>query len=97
MGTQKRTQPKLLPAKLLFIRKQLGLSQSQMLSALKLPWDYSIGRISEFELGHREPNLIVLLHYSKASGVLINAMADDGVKVDDLKVKRPRIRRSNQD
>lgn len=92
MGTQPRAQPKLLPAKLLFIRQQLGLSQSEMVRALKLPWDYSPARISEYEVGHREPNLIVLLHYSKVSRVSINDLADDDIEVEDLEVKRPRRR-----
>jgi transcriptional regulator with XRE-family HTH domain len=92
MGTQRRAQPKLLSAKLLFIRQQLGLSQSQMLRALKLPWEYSIARISEFENGTREPNLIVLLHYSKVSRVSINEIADDTIEADDLEISRSRIR-----
>ena len=94
MGTQRRAQPKLLAAKLLFIRQQLGLSQSQMLRLLKLRWDYSLARISEYEHGTREPNLIVLLQYSKASRVPMNDLADDEVEIDDLDVVRPRIRLS---
>ena len=55
-----------------------------MLHALKLPWNYSPARISDFELATREPNLIVLLHYSKVSRVSINKMVDDDIEVDDL-------------
>jgi len=84
MGKQRRPQPKLLPAKLRSIRQQLGLSKAQMLRALKLPWDCQDARISEYESGTREPNLIVLLHYSKVTRVPINDLVDDALEVDDL-------------
>lgn len=67
MGKQKRAQPERLAAKLLHIRKRLGLTQPQMLRSLKLKQDLSVGRISEYEHGIREPNLIVLLHYARAA------------------------------
>jgi transcriptional regulator with XRE-family HTH domain len=80
MGTQKRAQPELLAAKLLHIRQRLGLTQQQMLSALKLEWDYAVGRISEYETGIREPNLIVLLQYARAALI----------STDELRIVRPR-------
>ena len=92
MGKQKRTQPELLAAKLLYIRKQLGLTQPQMLDALQLKQDLSVGRISEYERGIREPNLIVLLHYARAAHVSTDELIDDGIDVDDLKGMKPRIR-----
>jgi len=63
-----------------------------MLRFLRLPWDYSMTRISEYEHGMREPNLIVLLHYSKAARISMNDLIDDEVEIDDLEVVRPRIR-----
>lgn len=92
MGKQKRSQPELLPAKLLHIRKQLGLSQTEMLRALKLPWNYSPARISDFELATREPNLKVLLHYARAARISTDELIDDYIDVDDLKVSKPRIK-----
>jgi len=88
MGTQKRAQPELLAAKLLRIRKRLGLTQPQMLDSLKLKQDLSVGRISEYERGIREPNLIVLLHYAKAARISTDKLIDDDIDVDDLKVRR---------
>ena len=76
MGKQKRAQPELLPAKLLYIRKQLGLSQPQMLHSLNLKQDLSVGRISEYERGIREPT---------------DELIDDDIDVDDLRVMKPRI------
>jgi transcriptional regulator with XRE-family HTH domain len=65
MGKKKRAPPELLAAKLLYVRKQLGLTQPQMLDSLKLKTGSHFGRISEYEHGIREPNLIGLLHYAK--------------------------------
>jgi transcriptional regulator with XRE-family HTH domain len=92
MGTQKRAQPELLAAKLLHIRKRLGLTQPQMLCSLNLKQDLSVGRISEYEHGIREPNLIVLLHYARAARISTDELIDDDVDVDDLEVMKPRIR-----
>lgn len=92
MGTQKRAQPELLAAKLLYVRKQLGLTQPHMLHSLKLKQDLSVGRISEYERGIREPNLIVLLHYARAAHISTDELIDDDIDVDDLEVIRPRIK-----
>ena len=88
MGTQKRAQPELLAAKLLHIRKRLGLSQPQMLRALKLKQNLSVGRISEYERGIREPNLIVLLHYARAARISTDELIDDDIDVDALRIVR---------
>lgn len=86
MGTQKRAQPELLAAKLLHIRKRLGLSQSQMLRALKLKPGHTVGRISEYERGIREPNLIVLLQYARAAHISTDELIDDDIEVDALRI-----------
>jgi transcriptional regulator with XRE-family HTH domain len=88
MGTQKRAQPELLAAKLLHIRKRLGLSQPQMLRALELKPGHGVGRISEYERGVREPNLIVLLQYARAARISTDTLIDDCIEVDALKIKR---------
>ena len=83
MGTASRAKPQQLAAKLLGIRRQFGVSQSQM--AKLLDFDKSVARISEFETGVREPNLLVLLRYSKLARVSINVLVDD-----DLELKFPK-------
>jgi transcriptional regulator with XRE-family HTH domain len=94
MGTQKRAQPELLAAKLLHIRKRLGLTQPQMLDSLKLKQDLSVGRISEYERGIREPNLIVLLQYARAARISTDELIDDAIEVDALRiVKWAKVRR----
>jgi transcriptional regulator with XRE-family HTH domain len=89
MGTQKRAQPQLLAAKLLQICKRLGLTQPQMLQSLKLKQDLSVGRISEYEHGVREPNLIVLLQYARAARISTDELIDDDVEVEDLRIVKP--------
>lgn len=91
MGTQKRAQPELLAAKLLRIRKRLGLTQPQMLDSLKLKSGHTVGRISEYEHGIREPNRIVLLQYARAAHVSTDELIDDDIEVDDLRIVKARV------
>ncbi len=67
--------PKLLAAKLLTIRKHLHLSQSQLAARFQFKIHY--GRISEFELGKRQPNLLILLDYARLAGIHIDDLVDD--------------------
>ena len=62
MGQKARSRPERLPAKLLAIRQHLGVSQTQMIKLLESDLAYS--RISEWEIGRREPNLMLLLQYA---------------------------------
>jgi transcriptional regulator with XRE-family HTH domain len=78
--------PARLGEKLLQIRIALGLSQDGMLRRLGLEEDYGRHYVSGFETGEREPSLRVLLRYSQAAKVWINAIVDDDV---DLPEKIP--------
>ena len=75
MGRSRRNKPKKLGHKLLAIRKRLEMSQTQMAKALQLKVHYSA--VSNFELGTREPDLIVVLRYSRLAGVPMEAIVDD--------------------
>ena len=78
MGQKRRPQPKRLPAKLLQIRKQLGLTQDQMAQKLKrVKTPPSSGAISRFEKGEREPSLLVLLEYARLGGISTDVLIDD--------------------
>ena len=91
MGTKPRPQPKYLPAKLRQIRQAIGASQSEMVLLLKI--DMSPARISEYELGTREPSLITLLAYSYLVGIAINDMVDDSADLPQpIKIKQRRKR-----
>lgn len=75
MGRSRRNKPKKLGRKLLAIRKRLNMSQTEMARALQLKVHYSA--VSNFELGTREPDLIVVLRYSRLAGVPMETIVDD--------------------
>lgn len=75
MGRSRRNKPKKLGRKLLAIRKRLNMSQTEMARALQLKVHYSA--VSNFELGTREPDLIVVLRYSRLANVPMETIVDD--------------------
>ena len=83
MGTRARARPARLGAKLLAIRKQLGLSQSEL--AFRLQFDQAPARISEYESGVREPTLLLLLRYARLAGVCVDVLIDDDLELAPLK------------
>jgi transcriptional regulator with XRE-family HTH domain len=78
---RKDLRSKYLAAKLLAIRKKLGVSQTGMKRLLQFEGAY--GRISEYERGTRFPPVLVLLAYSNLAGVTINDLVDDKVRLSD--------------
>ena len=79
MGTRPRPKPDRLAEKLRAIRKQLHLSQSQLVRKLDL--DKSNARISEWESGIREPDLFALLAYARVAGVCTFVLVDDNAEL----------------
>lgn len=81
MGSSPRPKPKNLGKKLRNIRvDRLGLSQTEMSKALGLKVDYSA--VSQYELGTREPSLITVLKYARLSGIPMETLVDDKMKLD---------------
>ena len=83
MGRSQRLRPKKLAYKLRRIREEFGLTQTEMVKELKA---YRLKRerlyaatISQFESDAREPSLLVLLAYSKYSGIPVNSLIDDEI------------------
>lgn len=66
-----------LPEKLLQIRNALGLSQAEMLKRLDVEDMVVYNRISDYELGKREPPLKILLRYARVAAVSMEVLADD--------------------
>lgn len=66
-----------LGGKLLRIREALGVSQSEMLKRLGFDDALFYTRISDYELGNREPPLPVLLRYARLAGVSTDVLIDD--------------------
>lgn len=73
------TRPKRLAEKLRHIRLALGLSQSEMLDRLGFGETLFRGNISQYELGRREPPLMVLLSYAEAANVYVDTLINDSV------------------
>ena len=88
-----RNSPKLLPNKLLAVREFLNLSQIDMATNLesdihsRSDRQYQIKpcRIWEFENGHREPNLFVLIAYARLGQVHMETVVDDDVIVETFR------------
>jgi len=88
MGTKPRQRPKRLGEKLLQIRLSFGLSQNEMISRLGV--EVTQNTLSSYELGNREPTLLILLAYARLAGVQMEVLADDEM---DLTAKLPATRK----
>jgi transcriptional regulator with XRE-family HTH domain len=78
-----------LAEKLLQIRNALGLSQTEMLRRLGFEDTLVYNRISDFELGKREPPLPVLLRYARIAGVPMEVLADDELDLPAKLQRKP--------
>ena len=76
MGTA-RQKAERLAEKLLQLRLALGLSQAGMLKRLDAEDMIVYNRISDYELGKREPPLPILLQYARVAGVYVEDLIDD--------------------
>jgi transcriptional regulator with XRE-family HTH domain len=81
-----RPKPVRLAEKLRQIRTTLGLSQSEMHRRLGVEELIEFKRISDYELGNREPPLMILLQYARTASVHMEALVDDDL---DLPEKLP--------
>jgi transcriptional regulator with XRE-family HTH domain len=87
MGQKRRTQPRKLKNKLKAVRIGLNISQQKMVDLLGYyaPKEIIVpGHISDYEAGKREPNLIVLLAYSKLSNIPVNSLIDDSLELPNI-------------
>jgi transcriptional regulator with XRE-family HTH domain len=81
MGRSRRQKPKRLARKLLAIRQNLGVSQTEMARLLELKIAYTV--VSGYERGKNEPDLIVLLKYARLAGVSTDVLIDDKLKLPE--------------
>lgn len=82
MGTA-RQKAQRLPEKLIQVRLALGISQTEMLKRLDAEDMVAYNRISDYELGKREPPLPILLQYARAAGVPTEVLIDDELDLPD--------------
>jgi transcriptional regulator with XRE-family HTH domain len=84
VGRSFRSRPKKLGPKLRLIRTRLGLTQSQMIAKIAVKDEpLRPASISGYELGQREPPLMVLLRYARIAGVSMETLVDDKLKMPD--------------
>jgi transcriptional regulator with XRE-family HTH domain len=78
MGSAKRSKPDNLANKLLLIRNNLNLSQTEIAEKLSNE-NNNLRRsdISRYEIGAREPSLVILLKYSRLAKVSLESLIDD--------------------
>ena len=82
MGKAKRPKPKKLAEKLLQIRLNLGLSQTELIKRLDFDeLELVQGTISTYELGKREPSLPLLLAYARLAGISTDVLIDDELEL----------------
>ncbi len=86
MGRKPRVKPERLAEKLRAVRDRLGLSQGAIVRELDAEGMIDAKHVSKFEVGEREPNLIVLLAYARLAGVVLDVLVDDDL---DLPEKLP--------
>lgn len=91
MGRRERKKPKRLAEKLKQIRMGLDLSQTGMVRRLGFEDELTKSEISDFEHGKYEPNLLVLLAYSEAANMSLEALVRDEL---DLPKKIPASKKS---
>jgi transcriptional regulator with XRE-family HTH domain len=87
MGRKARDKPERLAEKLRAIRAAFGLSQGEFVKRLDASELIDAKHVSKFELGEREPSLLVLLRYARLAGISIDVLADDELDLP-AKLKR---------
>jgi len=83
----------LLPEKLLAIRERLGFGEAEMAHALKSDilsyidgaYELRPTKISAYENGRLEPNLLVLVAYARFAKVHLELLADDRFTVNEFR------------
>jgi transcriptional regulator with XRE-family HTH domain len=86
MGSASRRErhiPERLAEKLLHIRAELGLSQSEMLRKLGSPEKLQQSSISGYERGVREPPLLIILEYARVANVYVDVLLDDELNLPE--------------
>ena len=85
MGRSYRSRPKKLGAKLKQIREELGMSQREIVKALKYKdTPLRASQISQYEQGQREPTMMLVLAYARLAKVPVEVLIDDKMKLPPM-------------
>jgi transcriptional regulator with XRE-family HTH domain len=90
MGKKPRPRPARLAEKLLQIRTELGLSQSEIFWRLGVEEFIEMKRVSDFETGRSEPPLPVLLCYAQLVGVSTDVLINDKLNLPSKLPVKPK-------
>ena len=90
MGRKPRVKPERLAEKLCTIRDAFGLSQGELVKRLDAGNVIDAKHVSKFELGEREPSLLVLLRYARLAGISIDVLADDDLNLPKKLPAKPK-------
>ena len=94
MRDRRNTSP-LLPKKLLALRNFLTVGQIELAASLSSdivsqsgrPYSIKPGRISEYENGRLEPNLLILVAYARLGKVHLELIADDRFTMEEFRAE----------
>ncbi|HEV7738529.1 MAG TPA: helix-turn-helix transcriptional regulator [Chlamydiales bacterium] len=88
MGHTHRHRPSHLARKLRTIRKNLGLTQAELIKGLKVDEPLHPASISQYEQGKREPSLPVIVRYAELAGCSTDYLIDDRLELPGRRCKR---------
>jgi len=83
MGWGTRRKPGRLAEKLRQIRLALGFSQDGIIDHLGFSDQIVRSKISQFERGAREPDLLLLLAYARAARISTDVLIDDNLDLPE--------------
>ncbi|MGH9824759.1 MAG: helix-turn-helix domain-containing protein, partial [Blastocatellia bacterium] len=84
--------PLRLAQKLVQIHAALGLSQNDMVKRLGLDDRVARSNLSVYELGLREPSVLILLKYAETAGVCLDVLVNDELDLPKRLPGTPRHR-----
>jgi hypothetical protein len=91
MGRGNRDRPKRLGEKLKAIRSYLGLNKTEMVERLKYPGaKLHPQNVLGFEKSEREPNLLILLAYSRLVKIHLEVLVDDEMDLPERLQSKPK-------
>ena len=77
MARYRRKSPKKLAAKMRELRLHLGMTQEEVAKHLGT----DSGAVSRYERGLRDPSLLEVLAFSRITGVAMEVLVDDALKI----------------
>ena len=83
MGRAERWRVERLSEKLLKIRKDLNLSQDELVKRLGLEGKIYRNNVSEYESGKRQPPMPIVLMYARLVGISTDVLIDDELDLPD--------------